>query len=59
MSFITNIVEGIQSFKKRLKLIQFFKNKTGSTGVLFLQQTHSHIGVEQIWKEDFKDQDFL
>ena len=48
MSFITNIVEGIQSFTKRLKLIQFFKNKTGSTGVLFLQQTHSHIGVEQI-----------
>lgn len=48
MSFITNIVEGIQSFKKRLKLIQFFKNKTGSTVVLFLQQTHSHIGVEQI-----------
>ena len=56
LSFITNNAEGIQSSKKRLKLIQYFKGKIGSTGVLFLQETHSHSKIEQKWKEDFKGQ---
>ena len=47
LSFITNNVKGIQSYKKRLKLIQYFKEKIGSTGVLFLQETHSSSKVEQ------------
>ena len=54
VSFITNNVKGMQSFKKRLKLMQYFKDKIGSTGVLFLQETHSDSKVEQKWKEDFK-----
>ena len=59
LSFITNNAEGIQSSKKRLKLIQYFKGKIGSTGVLFLQETHSHSKIEQKWKEDFKGQVFF
>ena len=59
LSFITNNAEGIQSSKKRLKLIQYFKGKIGSTGVLFLQETHSHSKIEQKWKEDFKSQVFF
>ena len=55
LSFITNNVKRIQSYKKRLKLIQHFKEKLGSTGVLFLQETQSSSKVEQKWKEDFKD----
>ena len=39
LNFVTNNVKGIQSSKKRLKLIQYFKDKIGSTGVLFLQET--------------------
>ena len=39
-TFIDNNVKGIQSSKKRLKLIQYFKDKIGSTGILFLQETH-------------------
>ena len=54
MSFITNSVKGIQSSKKRLKLMQYFKDKIGTIGVLFLQETHSCSKVEQKWKEDFK-----
>ena len=54
LSFITNNVKGIQPSKKRLKLMQYFKDKIGSTGVLFLQETHSDSKVEQKWKEDFK-----
>ena len=41
VSFITNNVKGMQSSKKRLKLTQYFKDKIGSNGVLFLQETHS------------------
>ena len=59
LSFITNNVKGIQSFKKKLKLIQYFKDKIGSTGVLFLQETHSNSKIEQKWKEDFKGQVFF
>ena len=53
-SFITNNVKGIQSYRKRLKLIQYFKEKIRSTGVLFLQETYSSSKVEQKWEEDFK-----
>ena len=44
----------MQSYKRRFKLIQYFKEKRGSTGVLFLQETHSNSKVEQKWKEDFR-----
>ena len=54
VSFITNNVKGMQSSKKRLKLMQSFKDKIGSNGVLFLQETHSDSKVEQKWKEDFE-----
>ena len=59
LSFVTNSVKGIQSYKKRLKLIQYFKQKIGSTGVLFLQETHSSGKVEQKQKEDFKGHVFF
>ena len=59
LSFVTNNVKGIQSAKKRLKLIQYFKDKIESTGVLFLQETHSDSKVEQRLKEDLKVQFFL
>ena len=59
LSFVTNNVKGIQPSKKRLKLIQYFKDKIGSTEVLFLQETHSNSKIEQKWKEDFKGQVFF
>ena len=59
LSFITNNVKGIQSLKKRLKLIQYFKSKIGPCGLLFLQETHSNSKVEQKWKEDFHGKVFF
>ena len=59
LSFITNNVNGTQSYKKRLKLIQYFKEKIGSTGALFLQETRTSSKVEQKWKEDFKHHVFF
>ena len=52
--FITNKVKRMQSLKKRLKLMQYFKDKIGSNGVLFQQETHSDGQVEQKWRKDFK-----
>ena len=34
--------------------MQYFKDKIGLTGVLFLQETDSDSKVEQEWKEGFK-----
>ena len=39
--------------------MQYFKEKIGSTGVLFLQETHSSSKVEQKWKKDFKGHVFF
>ena len=39
--------------------MQFFKDKIGSTGVSFLQETHSDRKTVQKWKEDLKDQVFF
>ena len=57
-NFLLN-VEGIKSSKRKLKLMQYFKDKTGSTGVLFLQETDFDCKVEQKQKEDFKGSFFF
>ena len=59
LSFITNNVKGIQSLKKRLKLIQYFKSKIGPCGLLFLQETYSNSKLEQKWKGDFHGKVFF
>ena len=59
LSFITSNVKGIKSYKKRLKLIQYFKEKIRSTGVLYLQETHTSRKVQLKWKEDFKGHVFF
>ena len=47
VNFITRNVKGMQSAKKRLKLMKHFNDKIGSNDVLFLQETHSDSKVEQ------------
>ena len=59
LSFITNNVKGTQSYKKRLKLMQYFKEKIGSTRVLFLQETNSSSKAEKNWKNDFNGNVFF
>ena len=50
LGLITNTFEGIQSCKKRLKLIHYFKDKIGSNGVLFVQEIHSK-NIKEKWKK--------
>ena len=44
---------------KDIKINTILQRKIGSTGVLFLQETHSSSKVEQKWKEDFKGHVFF
>ena len=53
MTYLTNSVKGLQSSKKRLKLIKYFKSKLNHNGFLFLQKTHSTIKNEKAWVNDF------
>ena len=53
LSFITNNVKGIESMKKRLKLIEYFKSKIMTHGILFLHETHSSSDDKQKWRDNF------
>ena len=53
LTFITNNIKGTQNNSKRLSVVEYFKNKLGNNGILFLQETHSTFNDENIWKNDF------
>ena len=59
LSFITNNVKRIQSIKKRLKLIGYFKSKITTHGILFLHETHSSSNDEQKWRDNFGGNTFF
>ena len=48
---ISNNINDIQSTKKILKMIQYFKNKLLPLEILFLQETHSTESNEASWRE--------
>ena len=52
--FLTNNVKGLQSTRKRLKLLNFLKNKIGPNGILLLKETHSSVEIEKKWAGNFK-----
>ena len=53
LTFITNNIKGIQNNSKWLSLVEYFKNKLGNNGILFLQEAHSTCNDENIWKNEF------
>ena len=59
LTFLTNNVKGLQSSKKRIKLIEYFKSKLNHNGFLFLQETHSTIKSENTWVNDFNGPRFF
>ena len=52
INMISNNVNGIQSTKKRLKMIQYFKNKLLPQGILFLQETLCSESNEASWRDE-------
>ena len=59
ITFLSNNVKGLQSNKKRLKIIEYLKEKLDSNGFLFLQETHSTENNEVSWKQNFNGQVFF
>ena len=53
LTFIANNIKGIQNNSKRLSVVEYFRNKLGNNGILFLQETHSTFNDENIWKNYF------
>ena len=53
LTFITNNIKGIRNNSKRLFVVEYFRNKLGNNGILFLQETLSTFNDEIIWKNDF------
>ena len=51
INMISNNVNGIQSTKKRLKMIQY--SKLLPQGILFLQETYSAESNEASWRDEF------
>ena len=45
--------------KKRLKLIEYFKNKITTNGILFLQETPSSSDDQQKWRDNFGGNTFF
>ena len=56
-NLISNNVKGLlHSYKKRLKIFDYLKNKSGPNVILFLQETHSTKENEIRWNDDFNGQ---
>ena len=53
LHIITNNIIWIPNKNKCLSIIEYFKNKIGKNGILFLQETHSTTGNEGKWKDKF------
>ena len=52
-NLISNNIKGLHSHKKRWKIFDYLKNKSGPNGILFLQETHSTKENEIRWNDDF------
>ena len=51
-NFLTNSVKGLQSSEKRVKIFEYFNNKIGHRGTLFLQETNSSVDIEKQCNDD-------
>ena len=56
---ICNNAKGLQTSKKSLKLLNFFKNEIAPNGILSLQETHTTKVNEIKWKNKFVGQFIL
>ena len=52
-NFLSNNLKALQTFKKRFKLFNYFKNKIFPSVSIFLQETCSTKENEINWKDEF------
>ena len=53
INFLANNIKGLQSSKKRIELIEYFRSKLNHKRFIFLQETHSTIKNENTWVHNF------
>ena len=56
VNFFTNNIKGLQSSRKRVKILEYFRNKKVPKGILFLQETYSSAVTANKWNDEFKGQ---
>ena len=59
ITFISNNVKGIQNLVKRIKLFEYLKSYVTGNGFIFLQETHSCINDEIMWRDEFNGELFF
>ena len=59
LNFLSNNVNGLKSSKKRIKMFEYFREKTSNNGIIFLQGTPSSEDTFNNWRNDFKGKVFF
>ena len=59
ITFTSNNVKGIQNSVKRIKLFEYLKSYVTGNGFIFLQETHSCINDEIMWRDEFNGELFF
>ena len=52
-NFVSNNVKGLGSKSKRQKIFQRLKDLIKNKGIIFIQESHSSIEVDETWRDDF------
>ena len=59
ITFTSNNVKGIQNSVKRIKLFEYLKSYVTGNGFIFLQEMHSCINDEIMWRDEFNGELFF
>ena len=59
IQFISNIVKGLQSLEKSIKVFEYLKNCISNNGFMFLQETNSTVFDEKRWQDELKGKLFF
>ena len=59
LCFLSNIIRGLHSSKKHVKMFEYFKGQIVNNGIIFLQEMHSSEGTFNDWQDNFKAEVFF
>ena len=54
LCFLSNIIRGLHSSKKHVKMFEYFKGQIVNNGIIFLQEMHSSEVTFNDWQDNFK-----
>ena len=59
LPFLSNNVNGLRSSKKRVKMLEYFKDQIVNNYIIFLQKTHTSEDTFNEYWDDFKGEVFF